>query len=127
MSDIDVETLRGWLAEHEPVTVVDVRTQEDRHQWSIPGSIHVNAYESLKLGRSDALADFELPVHGPIVTVCGRGKVSQIAAEQLRARGLDAISLIGGMQAWSLAWNLAEVPLNVPDVRLLQIRRTGKG
>jgi len=127
MTDITVDTLRDWLAGHKPVTVLDVRTQEDRDQWSIPGSIHVNAYESLRLGRSDVLASIEIPSQAPIVTVCGRGQVSQIAAHQLRARGLDAGSLIGGMQAWSLAWNVAEVPLAVSDARLLQIRRTGKG
>jgi len=127
MGDITVKTLRDWLAEHKPVAVLDVRAQEDRDQWSIPGSMHLDAYESLKQGRSDALAGFEPPAHGPIVTVCGRGKVSQIAAEQLRARGLNAISLIGGMQAWSLAWNVAEVPLTVSDAQFLQIRRTGKG
>jgi rhodanese-related sulfurtransferase len=127
MDDITVETLRDWLAEHKPVTVLDVRAQEDRDQWSIPGSIHGNAYESLKQGRAGALADIEMPARGPIVTVCGRGKVSRIAAEQLPARGLDAISLRGGMQAWSLAWNFAEVPLPVSGAQLLQIRRTGKG
>ncbi|HEY7334392.1 MAG TPA: rhodanese-like domain-containing protein [Bryobacteraceae bacterium] len=127
MGDITVETLRDWLAEHKPVTVLDVRAQEDRDQWSIPGSIHVNAYGSLKQGRGDALADIEIPARGPIVTVCGHGKLSRIAAEQLRARGMDAVSLIGGMQAWSLAWNVAEVPLAVSGARLLQIRRTGKG
>jgi glyoxylase-like metal-dependent hydrolase (beta-lactamase superfamily II) len=127
MGDITVDTLCNWLAEHKPVTVLDVRAQEDRDQWSIPGSIHVDAYESLKQGCSDALVNIEIPDQCPIVTVCGRGKVSQIAAEQLRARGLDAMSLMGGMQAWSLAWNVAEVPLAVPDSQLLQIRRTGKG
>jgi glyoxylase-like metal-dependent hydrolase (beta-lactamase superfamily II)/rhodanese-related sulfurtransferase len=127
IGDITVDTLRAWLAEHKAVTVLDVRAQEDRDQWSIPGSIHLDAYDSLKQGRPDALAGFEPPAQSPIVTVCGRGKVSQIAAEQLRARGLDAISLIGGMQAWSLAWNVAEVPFTVSDAQLLQIRRTGKG
>ena|SRR5579871_2299029 len=127
MADITVDTLCEWLAERKPVTVLDVRTQEDRDLWSIPGSVHLDAYESLKAWRSDALAGFELPAPGPIVTVCGRGKVSQIAAGQLRARGFDAISLIGGMQAWSLAWNVAEVPLPISGVQLLQIRRTGKG
>src|SRR5262249_33228137 len=121
MGDITVDTLCTWLAEHKAVTVLDVRAQEDRDQWSIPGSIHVNAYESLKQGHSDALANLEMPNEGPIVTVCGRGRVSRIAAEQLRARGVDAISLIGGMQAWSLAWNVAEVPLTASDAQLLQI------
>ena len=31
------------------------------------------------------------------------------------------------MQAWSLAWNTAEVQINNSAVRVIQIRRTGKG
>ncbi len=53
--------------------------------------------------------------------------VSQLAAEQLRARGLQALSLAGGMKAWSLAWSTATVPLPAGEFRIIQIRRTGKG
>jgi rhodanese-related sulfurtransferase len=127
MRDVTVDTLRDWLAEGKPLSIVDVRPQEDREQWSIPGSVHVNAYEALKQGRSDALAGLEIPAQAPIVTVCNRGKVSEIAPKQLRERGIEAMSLAGGMQAWSLAWNVAEVPLSVSDANLLQVRRTGKG
>ena len=74
-----------------------------------------------------ALDGVDVPPDRPIVTVCNRGKVSQIAAEQLQARGMPALSLEGGMQAWSLAWNTAEVPLSLQDARVLQVRRTGKG
>lgn len=40
---------------------------------------------------------------------------------------LDARSLAGGMKAWSLAWNAAEVLLSDPTARVIQVRRTGKG
>ena len=48
------------------------------------------------------------------MTVCNAGRVSQTAAEMLADRGFDARSLAGGMKAWSLAWNAAEVPLSDP-------------
>ena len=35
--------------------------------------------------------------------------------------------LDGGMKAWSLAWNTADVPLADASVQVIQIRRTGKG
>ena len=35
---IDAETLRTWLDECRLVTVVDIRTDDARAQWSIPGS-----------------------------------------------------------------------------------------
>lgn len=127
MQKVDVNTLQGWLTDSKPVTVLDVRTNDDRAQWSIPGSLHVNAYEALKHGSANALAGVTLPADHPIVTVCNRGKVSQIAAERLQAQGFEALSLEGGMQAWSLAWNVAEVPISVSGVRLIQVRRTGKG
>src|SRR5438128_960994 len=47
MTEVNTGTLRVWLIERRPVTVLDVRSQEDREQWSIPGSVHVNAYEAL--------------------------------------------------------------------------------
>ena len=31
------------------------------------------------------------------------------------------------MKAWSLAWNVAEVSLSDSSIRVLQVRRTGKG
>ena len=35
---IEAPTLRDWLDAHEPVTVVDIRTDDDYAQWAIPGS-----------------------------------------------------------------------------------------
>ena len=124
---IDADTLREWLETQRPVTVLDVRADEDRVQWAIPGSLHVNAYEALHAGQPGALADAALPLDRPVVTVCNAGRVSQTAAAILVERGFDARSLTGGMKAWSLAWNAADVPLADASVRVIQVRRTGKG
>src|SRR6266516_920579 len=43
------------------------------------------------------------------------------------ARGIQALSLDGGMKAWSLAWNIAEISLPSSQARVIQVRRTGKG
>lgn len=124
---IDVAELRAMLEEDEPVTILDIRTTEDRAEWAIPGSLHVDAYEALKSGRPDALLSTEIPRDAPVVTVCGAGKVSLVAMEQLARRGYDARSLTGGMKAWSLAWNSAVVPLHGSAASVIQVRRTGKG
>ena len=124
---IEADTLRDWLDAQRPVMVLDVRTDEDRAQWAIPGSVHVNAYDALKAGQPGALADVTLPPDRPVVVVCGRGGVSKTAAEILAERGFDARSLTGGMKAWSLAWNTADVPLGDDTCRVIQVRRTGKG
>jgi glyoxylase-like metal-dependent hydrolase (beta-lactamase superfamily II)/rhodanese-related sulfurtransferase len=122
-----METLRQWLEQGRPVLILDVRPAEERAEWAIPGSIHVDAYHALKAGDPRALASVELPENVPVVTICGAGKTSLIAAEQLLSRGVPARSLKGGMQAWSLAWNAAAVALPRSAARVVQVRRTGKG
>src|SRR3989475_4439049 len=124
---ISTEGLRELLERRAPVTVLDVRPAAERAEWSIPGSVHADAYEALRRGDPTALADFH-PTNGDrVVTVCAAGKTSRLAAERLRARGLDAVSLEGGMRAWSLAWNSAELPCPGSTARIVQLRRTGKG
>lgn len=123
--EVSVQTLQDWLAQGKPVTVLDVRPMEERATWWIPGSQHVNAYASLKAGSPGPLADVILPDGQPVVTVCGAGRVSTQAAEMLAQRGIPALSLAGGMKAWSLAWNTAACSLGA--VEITQVRRTGKG
>jgi glyoxylase-like metal-dependent hydrolase (beta-lactamase superfamily II) len=124
---IDAKTLRGMLKRGEPVTVLDVRTEEERAEWWIPGSVHFDAYEALKAGDEHAMEGVDLPNGMPVVTVCGAGRTSAVAAEQLRSKGFEALSLAGGMKAWSLAWNSAEVEVPGTEARVVQVRRTGKG
>jgi glyoxylase-like metal-dependent hydrolase (beta-lactamase superfamily II) len=124
---IDVDELRVMLTEHQPVTVLDIRTAEDRAEWAIPESMHIDAYEALKAGNPGVLADAAISMDAPVVTVCGAGKVSITAMEQLLDRGYNARSLAGGMKAWSLAWNSAEVPVPGSAATVIQVRRTGKG
>ena len=125
--NIGAMTLRDMLERGERVTVVDVRKGEDCAEWSIPGSVNVDAYDALNSGDERAMEGLELPEGAPVVTVCGRGRSSAVAAEQLRRRGYETLSLEGGMKAWSLAWNTAEVPLPGAKAEVVQMRRTGKG
>ena len=125
--NIDATTLRDMLERGEQVTVVDVRKGADHAEWSIPGSVHVDAYDAMNSADERAMEGLELPEGTPVVTVCGRGRSSAVAAEQLRRRGYEAFSLEGGMKAWSLAWNTADVPLPGARAEVVQMRRTGKG
>jgi glyoxylase-like metal-dependent hydrolase (beta-lactamase superfamily II) len=126
-SFISVGELRDLMQREKPVTVVDVRTTADRGDWWITGSLHVDAYDSLKAGEAGLLSSVDLPVETTVVTVCGVGKTAALATQHLRARGFNALTLAGGMRAWSLAWNTAEVELPGAPARIVQIRRTGKG
>src|SRR5690242_1013401 len=95
---ISVEELQRLLSQQQPVMVLDIRPTAEWSEWSIPGSHHLDAYEDVKAGRPSVLDTVELPLGQPIVTVCGAGKTSQIAAERLQRRGIHAMSLSGGMQ-----------------------------
>ena len=122
---IDTTTLREWLENGRPVNVLDVRPVGERMEWFIPGSIYINAYDKLKAKDPDALQGLHLDKAIPVVTVCGAGKTSLIAADLLNERGYDAYSLQGGMKGWSMSWNTAR--LSFPDFEIIQFRRTGKG
>jgi glyoxylase-like metal-dependent hydrolase (beta-lactamase superfamily II)/rhodanese-related sulfurtransferase len=124
---VTTDTLRSWLDAGRPVSILDVRSAADREQWAIPGSRHVDVYDALRQGETGALWDLDLPADRAVVTVCNAGRVSLLAADVLEQRGFDVRSLDGGMQAWSLAWNLADVPAGKEDAAVVQVRRTGKG
>ena len=124
--EIDVETLTGWLAQGKPVTVLDVRPAHEHGAWWIPGSRHVDAYDALKAGSLGPLLDESLPTDRPVVTVCNLGRASMKAAELLsEQRGIPALTLRGGMKAWSVAWNTASCSFG--PLEITQVRRTGKG
>ncbi len=95
----------------EPVTVLDVRKAEDRAEWAIPGSLHIDAYEALKAGDPDALANAAIPTRhaGRHDLRCREGQPHRDgAATGARLRR----AFPGGRhEGWSLAWNSAVVPV----------------
>jgi Zn-dependent hydrolases, including glyoxylases len=121
------DALREALETGTPLTILDIRPAADRAEWWIPGSTHLDAYEALKRGDLDALAGAELPTDRPVVVVCRAGVVARDGAMRLAQLGLDASYLIGGMKAWSQAWNQAAVTIAGSDATVIQVRRTGKG
>jgi glyoxylase-like metal-dependent hydrolase (beta-lactamase superfamily II)/rhodanese-related sulfurtransferase len=125
--EIDAETLQNWLADGEPVEVIDIRPRADYETWHIPGAANVDAYHHIYAGSPGPLADFQPQTGAPVVAVCFVGQTSRIAAQYLRSRGVRAVSLNGGMQSWSLSWNTAPVPLPPDGPTVIQVRRTGKG
>jgi glyoxylase-like metal-dependent hydrolase (beta-lactamase superfamily II)/rhodanese-related sulfurtransferase len=123
--NIDAETLRKSLEEGKQIVVLDVRPTEQREEWFIPGSIHIDAYKKLNEGDSSVFDSLNIPENTQVVTVCAAGRTSQIASTELRKKGIEAFSLEGGMKAWSASWNTASV--EDKDLVIVQVRRTGKG
>lgn len=89
--------LAELLAEDDPPFVLDVRTDPERSEGSIPGSVHI------PLNRLPRHLD-EVPTDRPVVAVCGSGYRSSIAASLLLREGRTGVSdLVGGMDAWNAA------------------------
>ncbi|MEX2232421.1 MAG: rhodanese-like domain-containing protein [Cyclobacteriaceae bacterium] len=123
---LTVEQLQDKLKKKESVFILDVRPADQRDEWHIAGSTHVDAYKRLNNGDDTVLAEVEIPDHTTVVTVCAAGRTSMIASDALRKKGVQAYSLEGGMKAWNYAWNTAEV--NFPGgLKVIQVRRAAKG
>ncbi len=122
---INTDTLRTWLSESKPVSILDVRPASERAEWQIPNSIHINAYDKLKQNDTTVFNQLYLDKNIPVVAYCGGGKLSLTAATLLADAGYDAWSLEAGMKGWSLAWNTASIKF--PNFEIIQFRRTGKG
>jgi hydroxyacylglutathione hydrolase len=82
-------------AERGEALVLDVRSDQERAEGSIPGSQHVTLGE---LPR--AMGGLEKS--RPVITVCGTGYRSSIAASLLAREGFRQVSSMdGGMNAWT--------------------------
>jgi rhodanese-related sulfurtransferase len=81
----------------EGATVIDVRTDDERAEKYVEGSIHIPLHELQ--GRIG-----EVPA-GRALIICSHGKRSAVAAELLEKSGgrSDVSSIAGGTQAWEVA------------------------
>jgi glyoxylase-like metal-dependent hydrolase (beta-lactamase superfamily II)/rhodanese-related sulfurtransferase len=121
--ELEAAELKAMLGRGESVYLLDVRTPAEFADWRIHGASHA-PIEALLAGEGWR----GLPRDRQIVTICARGSRSRLAAEALRAAGYRAVSLAGGMAAWSALYDLAPVPAELPGHgRIVQVRRLGKG
>jgi hydroxyacylglutathione hydrolase len=93
---VTAQALAELLDSASPPLVVDVRTDTERTQASIPGSVHIPLTRLL-----DRLADVP---RGPraVVVHCASGYRSSIAASILEQHGIaDVADLAGGIGAWT--------------------------
>jgi glyoxylase-like metal-dependent hydrolase (beta-lactamase superfamily II) len=76
------------------------------------------------------LADPQLAAQGldgPVAVVCNRGIAAQGVTEALRAAGVDALLLQGGMRGWIGALQSRPVDLGIEGLSVLQVQRPGRG
>jgi hydroxyacylglutathione hydrolase/adenylyltransferase/sulfurtransferase len=86
--------LAAWLAEDPTLQVVDVREPYERETGHIAGTRHI---ELNRLSEEAASLDASRPV----VFYCRVGARSTMAAQALRAAGLEAYSMDGGLMRWA--------------------------
>lgn len=92
---VTAQTLAEQLEDEPRSLVLDVRTDGERREGSIEGSVHVPL--SRLLEELDAV-----PADRDVVIVCGSGYRSSIATSLLERDGRERVTdLIGGMGAWS--------------------------
>lgn len=78
--------------------ILDVRDPRDFRAGHAPGAI------SVPLAHLPArLADLPVPTQGPLAVSCGGGSKQTRAVAFLRANGVDAAVLRGGMRGWAAA------------------------
>jgi glyoxylase-like metal-dependent hydrolase (beta-lactamase superfamily II) len=123
---ISAKELQVLLDQGQKVFILDIRPKDQRNEWRIAESTHVDAYKRLNSGDNSVLDEVNIPSGVPVVTVCAAGKTSLIASEALRKKGIKAFSLEGGMKAWNYAWNKTEVDFP-SGLKIIQVRRPAKG
>jgi rhodanese-related sulfurtransferase/molybdopterin-guanine dinucleotide biosynthesis protein A len=89
--EIDVDHLAALL--DEGVFLLDVRNPDEH------ATAHLDAAVLLPLGELAERSD-EVPTDTTVYVICAVGGRSARAAEHLRAIGVDAVNVAGGMTAW---------------------------
>jgi len=90
---ITPERVAAWLDEQPQLQVVDVREPYEREAGHIAGTRHIALNDMSE--RAASLAQDR-----PVVFYCRVGARSLMAAQALRAAGLDAYSMEGGLLRW---------------------------
>lgn len=115
---IAAQELASLLGTVQAPQLIDVREPDEFEAWSIPGA------ENIPLGTLSARHARIAPARR-VAVICASGERSRRATETLRAAGVDAVNVAGGMTAWADVYDTAVCDLSAPSV--VQVRRRAKG
>jgi rhodanese-related sulfurtransferase len=93
--EVSPQELHRWLEEGRPVQLVDARTGLEYGQGTIAGARHAPL-----TGMPGSLSGLPIEKDRPVVMLCLSGHRSLPGTRWLRARGIEAYSLKGGILAW---------------------------
>ena len=97
-TDVTVEQARELIDSTDDLTVVDVREPSEYSgtRGHIPGALNYPLNSGVLLTRYE-----ELPMHSPVLVVCGSGSRSNRAAKFLDSMDFSMVyDMLGGMNAW---------------------------
>lgn len=89
--DVDVQQAHAL---GDDVLLLDVREPQEWAAGHAPGAVHV---------PMGSIIPAELPRDRPVVCVCRSGNRSHHASRALVEHGVQAVNMLGGMQAWAAA------------------------
>ncbi len=117
-NQISASDVAARLGTDDEPFILDVRNPDEVAEWAIPGAVNI------PLGDLSARAS-EIPRDEELVVVCASGGRSSRATDALGRAGFDAHNLTGGMAAWGMVYDTAE--LEAGEATIVQVRRRGKG
>ncbi len=103
LPQLTVQELHDRLSRGEPLTVLDVRGDDEWADAHIVGAVHTFA-GAIAQGAAVPVT----PDSGPVAVICGSGYRSSVASSLLQARGFTNLRNVGGGMA---AWHEAKLPM----------------
>ncbi len=88
--------LKRILDAGQPVVLLDVRQPDEHAFCALPGSVLI------PLGELAARVEEVQPGDAPVIVYCHHGVRSLTGAAILRSAGIEALSLAGGIDRWTL-------------------------
>lgn len=119
IKEVDIHEVKKELDQKKPVTLIDVREQDEVAQGYIPGAKHIpRGFLELRIEDAQPNRDAE------IVLYCAGGVRSALAARSLEEMGYKNVSsLIGGFGAWKNAGYKWQLPRNLTDEQRIRYSR----
>jgi len=123
---IPVEEFKKRLDAGSIEFIFDLRVPEEFASWRIEGTVPV---QTINIPQLDFVGEEEkyfsqLPRDKEIIIICAHGDASKYSAELLQKEGFRALSLEGGMDAWS---EFYEVHRLNDEPAVYQIHRVARG
>ncbi|HHY74298.1 MAG TPA: MBL fold metallo-hydrolase [Bacillus bacterium] len=124
---ITAKEINDYIMEKKALFILDVRNEDDFHDWKIEGSsiTHLNVPYYLLI---DDVSKYihELPKDEKVAVVCAQEGSAKYVAELLAENGFNVAFLEGGMKSWSEYIYQTSV-YEDEKMRIYQFVRVGKG